>query len=91
VVKAEDLDDDRDILDSKGEGDGCLKNVKIKYKKNLEHGMCKWTQALTCWREISNMYFNNPVHLKGHVLFYFFILMQFLSTELTVLSCDNCI
>jgi superfamily II DNA/RNA helicase len=66
VVKVEDLDDD--MLDS--EGEGCLDNIEIKYKKNLEHGMREWTQTLTCRRETSNKYFNNPVRLKGHVHFY---------------------
>lgn len=66
TVKLEDLDASDDIVNS--EGEGCIDDVEIKYKKKLEDGMRQWIEALTCRRQISNVYFNNPLNLKGHFL-----------------------
>jgi hypothetical protein len=88
TIKVEDADDD--MVGS--EGEDCAEDVKIKHRKNLEDGMRQWTQAITCRRETSNRYFNNPVALKSRLPFYSHWEHQLIyATELTVPCCDNCI
>jgi superfamily II DNA helicase RecQ len=67
VIKVELLDED---LVSDDHDD--TENKNVQYKKNIETGMRKWCDALTCRREVSNKYFENPPSIACKSIFFFF-------------------
>jgi superfamily II DNA helicase RecQ len=70
IIKAEVLDEDfaNDVHDNS-------ENTSVQYRKNIESGIRKWCDALTCRREVSNKYFENPPSAASEsISFPFFVI-----------------